>query len=50
MQSCNIGLNCHYVVLQEQQYQQDLVEFEHEKQVAEMREKSTPEKVSYYVL
>ncbi|KAJ8719039.1 hypothetical protein PYW07_016595 [Mythimna separata] len=30
---------------QEQQFQQDLVEFEHEKQVAEMREKSTPEKV-----
>ncbi|XP_050563002.1 protein lap4 isoform X5 [Spodoptera frugiperda] len=29
----------------EQQFQQDLVEFEHEKQVAEMREKSTPEKV-----
>ncbi|XP_047025759.1 protein lap4 isoform X7 [Helicoverpa zea] len=30
---------------QEQQFQQDLVEFEHEKQVAEVREKSTPEKV-----
>ncbi|XP_049871251.1 protein lap4 isoform X4 [Pectinophora gossypiella] len=30
---------------QEQQYQQDLVEFEHEKQVAELRGKSTPEKV-----
>ncbi|CAG9787211.1 unnamed protein product [Diatraea saccharalis] len=30
---------------QEQQFQQDLVEFEHEKQVAETREKSTPEKV-----
>ncbi|XP_026731929.1 protein lap4 isoform X4 [Trichoplusia ni] len=30
---------------QEQLYQQDLVEFEHEKQVAELREKSTPEKV-----
>ncbi|XP_052748664.1 protein lap4-like isoform X4 [Galleria mellonella] len=30
---------------QEQHFQQDLVEFEHEKQVAEMREKSTPEKV-----
>ncbi|XP_026318579.1 protein lap4 isoform X4 [Hyposmocoma kahamanoa] len=29
----------------EQHFQQDLVEFEHEKQVAEMREKSTPEKV-----
>ena len=39
---------------QEQQFQQDLVEFEHEKQVAEMREKSTPEKVSkasfYFIL
>ncbi|KAJ2947504.1 hypothetical protein O0L34_g17292 [Tuta absoluta] len=31
--------------LPEQQYQQDLVEFEHEKQVAELRGKSTPEKV-----
>ncbi|CAH0583088.1 unnamed protein product [Chrysodeixis includens] len=30
---------------QEQLFQQDLVEFEHEKQVAEVREKSTPEKV-----
>ncbi|KAL0832116.1 hypothetical protein ABMA28_001588 [Loxostege sticticalis] len=30
---------------QEQQFQRDLVEFEHEKQVAELREKSTPEKV-----
>ncbi|CAH2040561.1 unnamed protein product, partial [Iphiclides podalirius] len=30
---------------QEQQYQQDLVEFEQEKQVAVTREKSTPEKV-----
>lgn len=30
---------------QEQQFQQELVEFEQEKQVAEMREKSTPEKV-----
>ncbi|CAH2981811.1 unnamed protein product [Chilo suppressalis] len=30
---------------QEQPFQQDLVEFEHEKQVAEVREKSTPEKV-----
>ncbi|KAJ0177817.1 hypothetical protein K1T71_006690 [Dendrolimus kikuchii] len=30
---------------QEQHVQQDLVEFEHEKQVAEVREKSTPEKV-----
>ncbi|XP_072950094.1 protein lap4 isoform X15 [Epargyreus clarus] len=30
---------------QEQHFQQDLVEFEHEKQVAEVREKSTPEKV-----
>ncbi|XP_053605451.1 protein lap4 isoform X3 [Plodia interpunctella] len=30
---------------QEQQFHQDLVEFEHEKTVAEMREKSTPEKV-----
>ncbi|GBP26027.1 Protein lap4 [Eumeta japonica] len=30
---------------QEQQFQQELIEFEHEKQVAEMREKSTPEKV-----
>ncbi|KAM3967019.1 LOW QUALITY PROTEIN: scribble planar cell polarity protein [Aphomia sociella] len=30
---------------QEQQFQQDLVEFEHEKEVAEVREKSTPEKV-----
>ncbi|XP_063634187.1 protein lap4 isoform X2 [Cydia splendana] len=30
---------------QEQQFQKELVEFEHEKQVAEMREKSTPEKV-----
>ncbi|XP_047532069.1 protein lap4-like isoform X6 [Vanessa atalanta] len=30
---------------QDQHNRQDLVEFEHEKQVAEMREKSTPEKV-----
>ncbi|KAL4711440.1 hypothetical protein ACJJTC_016194 [Scirpophaga incertulas] len=30
---------------QEQPFHQDLVEFEHEKQVAEIREKSTPEKV-----
>ncbi|XP_048007099.1 protein lap4 isoform X4 [Leguminivora glycinivorella] len=30
---------------QEQHFQKELVEFEHEKQVAEMREKSTPEKV-----
>ncbi|XP_073952347.1 uncharacterized protein isoform X6 [Choristoneura fumiferana] len=30
---------------QEQQFQQEIVEFEQEKQVAEMREKSTPEKV-----
>lgn len=30
---------------QEQQFQQDLVEFEQEKQVAVTREKSTPEKV-----
>nr|XP_034828453.1 protein lap4-like isoform X7 [Maniola hyperantus] len=30
---------------QEQHMRQDLVEFEHEKQVAEMREKTTPEKV-----
>ncbi|XP_061384316.1 protein lap4 isoform X10 [Danaus plexippus] len=30
---------------QEQHIRQDLVEFEHEKQVAEVREKSTPEKV-----
>ncbi|XP_052739843.1 protein scribble homolog isoform X10 [Bicyclus anynana] len=30
---------------QEQHIRQDLVEFEHEKQIAEMREKTTPEKV-----
>ncbi|XP_059053583.1 protein lap4 isoform X3 [Achroia grisella] len=30
---------------QEHHFQQDLVEFEHERQVAEVREKSTPEKV-----
>lgn len=38
-----------YVVFQEQHFQQDLVEFEHEKQVAEVREKSTPEKVKIFL-
>lgn len=34
-------------LLQEQHVLQDLVEFEHEKQVAEVRGKSTPEKARY---
>lgn len=35
---------------QEHHVQQDLVEFEHEKQVAETRGKSTPEKVLYFAV
>lgn len=41
-------LNCTFAsYTQDQHFHQDLVEFEHEKEVAELRGKTTPEKVRY---